>query len=1395
MINSIPSRLRIKGKRLLPIKINLVFIVLLFGFHFSGNLSAQDYILNLQQYGIEEGLSHRQVNCVVKDDQGFLWLGTPFGLNRFDGYEFEWWTKEKNGLPNNYVQNLAIDAAGDLWIIQSSLRIGFYNSQSISILDTKQGTLKTIEEKLGEAMPVPVQDVGGAILKDKESVLYFGTGNGARMLSYHPDDGLQVFPLDTFKNFMPRGITTGQTIWGIANGDHLIEVSTEGQILQTYHHPINFSWRNVVVIGNEVFFEGNKQNNTITFFKIDENGQLHEFTDEELPISTAQLDHKIKQLNYDPHQERLWMVSKELLPIVNFEQGKLLDFYDEYPHLVRDRGIGWRGILFEPSGDTWLGGDFGLYHINIHPNKFSRYLFEKDWGTSEGEANNISCRGIFINGDKLYINTERYGLHTIDVDGYFKDREASTKAFDVRMTPQMRSAYALLNSKRDMLWIGQYGLQQFDKETEILNKLFANAPNKALEVIWTIYEDRRSILWLGGSIGLEYFDPQSNTLHLFEKYNEFQILAESEIMHIGEDRNGHIWICSNTGLYTLDINAGITARYWSGGTGEYYFPHDKYYHFHHDKDDVYWLATAGGGMIRWDKANKQVRQFTKVDGLSNNVIYAIYEGNHGHLWMSSDYGIIQFDKKTYQSQAYLREDGITHNEFNRISHFQAADGRIYFGGLNGVTAFHPDDFHQFDTLNNAPLQITEFQQFDGTANQLIDKLVQLRQQNEIRLKPNDRFFRLGFSLLTYEAPQQIQYAYKIEGVDKDWAYQREPFIRMGRLPYGRHTLKIKGQAANGQWSSQVLSIPVISIRPFYLQNWFLLLAGLVLLGIIFLGFKWRTWKYKQEQQRLEEEVARQTATIREQSQKLKELDALKSRFYTNITHEFRTPLTVIMGVVENIKGYLKERQLIRRNSENLLRLVNELLDLSKLESGTLKLDEVQGDIINYLRYLTESFYSLAEERKLRLTFYSEESELIMDYDEEKVQHIIYNLLSNALKFTNKGGKVILHTRKMGDEEKPFLQLKIQDTGIGIPPKELPYIFNRFYQADGSTTRKGEGTGIGLSLTKELITLMEGKIQVKSVLGQGTEFTVILPIHRKTGTIQVDKKLLASPKMSEGSIMDADASIEPAEEEAALVTENDDKPLLLIIEDNQDVITYIKSILTKNYQVSTAEDGQAGIDSALEIIPDIIITDVMMPQKDGYEVCAALKSDERTSHIPIVMLTAKATASDRIAGLKTGADAYLMKPFDKEELFVRLEKLIELRKALQKKYALSLSADAFRPGDDVVDKEPDLNDLFIQKIQKVIDEKMDDAELGILDLCRAVQLSHTQVYRKVKALTGDHPTGFIRKARLKKAKELLLTTDLNISEIAYDVGFTDPNYFSRAFSQEFRLSPSAMRKRM
>ncbi|WP_020537231.1 ATP-binding protein [Lewinella cohaerens] len=549
--------------------------------------------------------------------------------------------------------------------------------------------------------------------------------------------------------------------------------------------------------------------------------------------------------------------------------------------------------------------------------------------------------------------------------------------------------------------------------------------------------------------------------------------------------------------------------------------------------------------------------------------------------------------------------------------------------------------------------------------------------------------------------------------------------------------------------------------------------------------------YRQRQQLQAGEQAKfalkESQLIQEKKQleadRLKELNEFKARFYTNITHEFRTPLTVIMGMSENIKGHSKEKELIKRNSASLLMLINQLLDLSKLESGSLTLNPVHQDIIVYLQYLTESFYSTATQKNIRLVFYSEEKEVSMDYDERVIQQIVYNLLSNALKFTPEGGRIVFHANKVEEVGQPLLKLKVKDTGQGISPENIDHIFDRFYQVNDTKNQQAEGTGIGLALTKELVELMNGRIEVESEKGSGTEFTLYLPIEANIAATS-SQPINALLPIEEGLTFATSTALQDEASEAL----TSGLPELLIIEDNQDIITYIKTILHGQYLFHTAKNGALGIEQALEIIPDIIISDVMMPQKNGYEVCETLKQDERTSHIPVILLTAKATQQDKVQGLSYGADAYLTKPFDKEELMIRLKRLIEVRKQLQRRYASSTVDAAVDPS------ALSIEDIFVNKLHEHIHARLSDTEFGVTQLATASHLSQMQLYRKLKALTNKTPSQFIRSYRLQQGLELLKEGQLTVSEVAYEVGFADPSYFSRTFQKEFGKNPSGFLRR-
>ena len=559
--------------------------------------------------------------------------------------------------------------------------------------------------------------------------------------------------------------------------------------------------------------------------------------------------------------------------------------------------------------------------------------------------------------------------------------------------------------------------------------------------------------------------------------------------------------------------------------------------------------------------------------------------------------------------------------------------------------------------------------------------------------------------------------------------------------------------------------------------WGALVVALILLFIATLYFR--------NKQKANEQLSKLNAEISAQKEKLEELDKSKSRFFTNISHEFRTPLTIIKGMSERVlekpEVHLEKGvQMIQRNTQSLLKLVNQILDLRKLESKELKLNNQQGDVVAYLKYILESHNSHAEQEGLLLQFDSIPESLNMDYDADKLLRVVSNLLSNAIKFTPNGGSVHFRLAEDHLDIQKALRLEVEDTGIGISKENLPYIFDRFYQEDDSATRVGEGTGIGLALSQELVSLMGGAIEVASEPDQGSTFTVLLPI---TNIAPLSEQFELEPT-GEISLLKTGADQQIIRNSSARL-EQQAKQKLLIVEDNIDVQQYLVAALEDYYDIDLAENGAIGIEKAVESIPDLIISDVMMPEKDGYELTDILKQDERTNHIPIILLTAKSDIDSKISGLEKGADAYLAKPFEERELFVRIDKLLELRKKLQARYA-NLPAAASEPA-------PKIEDPFLKKFVAYIEEHLSEAELNMEQVSKYMAMSRVQVFRKMKALTGQSPTLFIRSFRLQKGKQLLTNTDLTISEIAYDVGFTSLNYFSSAFVQEFGKRPSDIRK--
>ncbi|MCZ6817899.1 MAG: ATP-binding protein, partial [Calditrichaeota bacterium] len=684
-------------------------------------------------------------------------------------------------------------------------------------------------------------------------------------------------------------------------------------------------------------------------------------------------------------------------------------------------------------------------------------------------------------------------------------------------------------------------------------------------------------------------------------------------------------------------------------------------------------------------------------------------------------------------------------------------------------------------------------------------------QPEIEHKNNS--LRFQFAALSYDDPSANLYQVKLYGFDADWSnWSNEKKKDYTSLPAGDYTFRVRAKNVYEHLSRE--GIFSFTILPPWYQTWWAFISYTFFAGIVMFAIvKSRVRHFENKTRELESIVAERTGVIREQAEKLLELNEMKSRFFANISHEFRTPLTLILGPLEERiarakkKADKEEFSMMHRSGQRLLRLINELLDLSSLESGKMKLKASRGDFVTFLKGIVMSFASLAQQNKITLKReiprHLESAEFSDIYfDPDKIEKIFSNLLSNAFKFTPEGGQVSVtvnsenRTSKIENEPRKIVEIQVIDTGIGIPADRLPHIFDRFYQVDGTSTKEQEGTGIGLALTKELVVLHHGSLNVESEEGHGTTFIVLLPVgkkHLNKEEIAADTSDIRASESSiqhqEPSIKNQESSIEHQESSIKNPGTSIQKPvsssedIILIVDDHPDVCNYIRKQLETNYQIIEAQDGQQGVDTAIKTIPDLVISDVMMPKLDGNQLCEALKTNVKTSHIPIILLTAKAGEEDKLAGLKTGADDYLTKPFSAKELQVRVRNLIAQRRKLRARF---VREGILQPREVAVTS---MDEEFLHRLMNEIEEQLAEEDFGVEQLSLKVNMSARQLHRKVHALTARSPVELIRTVRLQRARQLLEQKTGSISEIAYQVGFSNLSYFARMFKEAFGKLPS------
>ena len=1353
---------------------------------------------------VENGLANNWCFTTFHDSRGYIWIGTQDGLSRYDSYQFKNYQDyyefgvDSLTIKGSSVMDIVEDQQGFLWIATVGGGVIRHNPETEAFKNYKPTEVIQPNENI---MFVD-------LFLDSDSLLWIGTF----------DIGLLQFNLRTkeFKRFnLDNDFNSDQDIFR-KNSIHEITADIQDD---------NILW----IAANNGLYKFDKRAGEFTYFPVSLDGTPDYYL--------AVMDVHMQQAN------ELWVAAwGEGISRFDLLTQSWTNFLPSSRRSAIDNII--LDIESRQENELWLASqDQGLLLFNTNTKKFT--LVSSD-PTEEASILSNSVNGLDIDKDgRLWVLNYREGISILDPKlQFFQFTELTDPEFcpEGRMTAfsdfvvdqqtnrlfvvnsvckalfifdknrtlikriplTLESSgipvYRLLLDHKRILWITVSGmpfkdnLLQYDLNKEELLSveapIFEQLPVPEFELT-NIIQDSKKNIWIGTKAkGLIKIGPNLSSIKQFIRTEDkpSSIGAYAQISGLIEDSQGNIWISSlEDGLFMLNPKSEEIKHFdcYVCKKPNFGLFEKRINAVLEDKQGKIWVGTGDLGVQVLDPTlpdSQLTIAYRTEEGLPNEKISGLIRDQEDHIWIATQRGLCRYEAQTNSFIVYDQKDGLK-SPFITNGFALGSDGHIFIGTQDGFYTLNPKEIQQHSSTS--PILFTKFRIFEE--EQVFPKNINYLEQ--IKLEPGQNFFSFEFTVLNPSQTRNNRYAYILEGFDKDWIYPSDNrnFAPYTNIPPGHYTFKVKAANSQGIWDSEPIALDIWVKAPWFLRWWAKMLFGIIIASILFSIYHFQMKRQYE----------------RQEAERLRELDGLKTRLYTNITHEFRTPLTVIMGMAEtlrvsgNTQGQ-KAKEMILRNGKNLLSLVNQMLDLSKLESGNLKLHLRQANVIPYLQYLTESFESVAEIKKQQLIFYSEIDQLLMDYDEEYLKQILSNLLSNAIKFTPEQGKIILHCSAHNDSNK-HLQIKVKDSGIGISEEALPHIFNRFYQVDNSTTRKGEGTGIGLALTKELIKMMGGKIEVKSTLGQGTEFLVLLPVHNTAPLSDTPQE--NRPLDSQISPVEASIPFEiPGEPDKM------DSPVLLVIEDNPDVISYIHAILRADYTIQMARNGQEGIDKAIELVPDLIISDVMMPEKDGLEVCETLKNDQRTSHIPIILLTAKASTDDKIAGLSLGADAYLTKPFNKEELMIRIQKMVERNRQLQQQFAkvttlvpeeTEQKEARLAPTEEVPtdENEHTLEDAFLLKLQDIVEEKMEDPDLSIAHLCKAALLSHTQLYRKLKALTNQTPSQFIRAIRLKKAMELLKGSDLSISEIAYDLGFNDPNYFSRIFLKEFGQAPSALRKQL
>lgn len=1315
-------------------------------------LYAQSQKLDLirYQWSSKDGLPDWNIHCFMQDRNGLMWMVSASGLFTFDGITFRMVSSVNARKNPARIIRMAEDIHGNIWLIR------FLNDFiTIEVLDPKTGGIQPLHQYVEHPDPIrlPIShtlnlyNIQGQIWIGSENVGYQYDGTWKKVFTNNRSDTKIWFPAPKGKFWL---LGSNQIYLSDSRGTALDSFSTPGQVLRWSWLDTDrslwtaYSAPEALPIGH--YHQLIPRANAITALYTKSPPATSWINDQNLDAREQKLIGHGLMLTRNANE--LYLGTAQAPIMFNLSQ-------------LHPDAESMMAFYFDQTGGLWSCSTQGISRFILRPQLPFRTLLQ-DLSPKH------SMRGIARMGKALYALSYS-GTKSIDL--------SDTKDIRSIRYPGDSQGYALYNDAQT-LWIGtdQLGLRTIQPNGK--QQIFDLASIQA--VAFCMHRNTRMGLLIGTNKGIFRLRPGSQ---LFEK-TTFQ---GHEVYTMYENKSG-VWVGTSNGVYLLDADFHVLRHALEPRKRLNY---ERPIHFYEHAPGQFWIATRGAGLIHWNSDTDAIRQFNTETGLSNNNVHAVYPDDNGYLWLPSDYGLMRFKPADGSVQTFLKTDGLADNEFNFLSHFKDEDGTLYFGGINGITYFHPNDIPVTADFTQS-LQLIEAKSFklkDGTYSY---QTANGKSIQPLEISPEDGYLDVHFSPLLFDGNNRIRIAWKIEGVQKQWVQQESPVIRLSNLPYGKQQLLIRFSTQSSVWSpTQVFPISVV--RPFYLRWPFLLLIGVLLVGSA-LGFaRWRNRRLYAANIRLEDEVEKRTLeiknnlaiieedkqTILHQTQELRALDEMKSRFFTNITHELRTPLTLILGPLDRLIHHRATPETtpelletIRRNALKLQNLVEELLDLSKMEVNKLILDEKPILLHTFFTHILSSFMLFAKHRGIALqTHFRCPDSFTIFADAKKLEKIIGNLVGNALKFTPSGGTISVSVHC----NEHTLTIQVKDNGNGIPPEDLPYIFDRYFQSKSLRASIQGGTGIGLALAREYARLFGGSLDAESTFGKGSTFTLAFPY------TQLPTHQHPVPSIPDTGYL--------PEKRVEVNASHPLKHTLLLVEDDEDMLSYIRALLLPEYNIVFADNGKTALAQLERHTVDLVLSDVMMPEMDGFELLATVK--ETYPDLPFILLTARIETPDRLQALRLGVDDYLTKPFQEEELLARLQNLIqryEIRRALRLEH--TMMAETEHTEVHPTESLESYDQKWMRQLEAIAQQHLQNPDFSIQRLAEAMRVSERTLQYKIKAHTGLTPNQYVVEARLQKARQLLeAKTYPTISEVCYAVGFKTTQYFARIMKERFGKSPS------